>query len=211
MKYFDVTLTIHEGMPVWPGDDEVVLLRRSKIEEGAHANVSFFSMSAHTGTHVDAPYHFIANGTGVDQLSLDVLMGPVQLVEIENEIKVITAEVVRALHLTPGTIRILFKTRNSEYWNLPREEFQTGFVGIDLGGSAELVKLGIQLVGIDYLSIAPYKNSKPTHDALLESKMVVIEGLDLRGIHPGTYQLACLPLKLGGADGAPARVILSQE
>ncbi len=210
MKYFDVTLTIHEGMPVWPGDDEVVLLRRSKIEDGAHANVSFFSMSAHTGTHVDAPYHFIANGSGVDQLSLDVLMGSVEVVEIENEINVITAEVVRALHLTPGTNRILFKTRNSEYWNLPREEFQTGFVGIDLGGSAELVKLGIQLVGIDYLSIAPYKNSKPTHDALLESKMVVIEGLDLRGINPGPYQLACLPLKLAGADGAPARVILKQ-
>ena len=211
MKYFDVTLTIHEGMPVWPGDDEVVLLRRAKIEEGAHANVSFFSMSAHTGTHVDAPFHFIATGSGVDLLSLDVLMGPAQVIEIAKEINVITAEVVRSLHIAPGTTRILFKTRNSEYWNLPREEFQTGFVGIDLGGSAELVKLGIQLVGIDYLSIAPYKNSKPTHDALLESKMVVIEGLDLRGINAGSYQLACLPLKLAGADGAPARVILSQS
>lgn len=211
MKHFDVTLTIQVGMPVWPGDDEVVLLRRAKIEDGAHANVSFFSMSAHTGTHVDAPYHFIADGSGVDRLPLDVLMGPVQVVELSKSINTITADVVRSLPIEPATTRVLFKTRNSEYWNVAAEEFQTTFVGIDLGGAIELVKLGIRLVGIDYLSIAPYKNSKPTHDVLLEAKMVVIEGLDLRNIIPGVYQMACLPLKLAGADGAPARVILTQE
>lgn len=211
MKIFDISLTVHEGMPVWPGDDQVVLKRRTKIEEGAHANVSFLSLSVHTGTHVDAPYHFLANGTKVNEMPLDVLVGPVQVVEVADSVTVINAEVIASSKIKKGTERVLFKTKNSQYWNLEKEEFQTGFVGIDLSGSQELVNLGVKLVGIDYLSISPYKISKPTHDTLLGSSMVIIEGLDLRKVTPGLYELYCLPLKLQGSDGAPARVILTQE
>mgnify|MGYP000893341258 CR=1 FL=1 len=211
MKIFDATLSIHEGMPVWPGDDPVVLQRRTKIEEGAHANVSFMSLGAHTGTHVDAPFHFLKNGSKVDALPLDVLVGPVQVVEVPESVQVINKEVIDNLKVEKETRRLLFKTRNSQYWDLTDEVFQTGFIGIDESGALELAKMGIKLVGIDYLSIAPYKQSKPTHDALLESGMVIIEGLDLRKVGAGFYNIYCLPMKLHGADGAPARVILTQD
>jgi arylformamidase len=211
MKIYDVSLTIHEGMPVWPGDDPVVLKRRTKIEEGAHANVSFLSLSAHTGTHVDAPFHFLNNGSKVNEMPLDVLVGPVQVVEVPDPVSVINADVIATLKIKIETDRILFKTKNSQYWDLKKEEFQTQFVGVDLSGSQELVKRGIKLVGIDYLSVSPFKASKPTHDVLLGAGMVIIEGLDLRAVKPGFYNLYCLPMKLYGADGAPARVILTKE
>jgi arylformamidase len=141
---------------------------------------------------------------------MDVLVGPVQVVELPESVSVINAEVISTLNIKSGTERILFKTRNSHYWDLTNDEFQTQFVGIDLSASLELVKLGIKLVGIDYLSVSPYKVSKPTHDVLLGAKMVIIEGLDLREVSSGFYTLYCLPLKLQGADGAPARVILTR-
>lgn len=211
MKIFDVSLTIREGMPVWPGDDKVVLSRRAKIEEGAHANVSFLSLSAHTGTHVDAPYHFLASGSKVNEMPLEILVGPALVVEVPESVDVIDADVVRNCNIPQNTIRVLFKTRNSHFWETESDEFQTGFVGIDQSGSQELVKRGVKLVGIDYLSISPYKVSKPTHDVLLGASMVIIEGLDLRSVGSGTYNLVCLPLKLLGADGAPARAILTQD
>ncbi len=211
MKLFDITLTIHEGMPVWPGDEQVVLQRRTKIEEGAHANVSFLHLSVHSGTHVDAPFHFLADGSKVDEMPLDVLIGPAQVVEVPESVKVINAEVIAGLAIADEPKRLLFKTSNSHYWDLTSNEFQTGFVGIDLSASEELVKRGIKLVGIDYLSASPYKVSKPTHDVLLGSSMIIIEGLDLRAVKAGVYTMYCLPLKLHGADGAPARVVLTQD
>ncbi len=211
MIILDVTLPIHEGMPVWPGDDPVVLRRRTKIEEGAHANVSFMSMSAHTGTHVDAPYHFIADGSKIHEMPLEVLLGPVQVVEVPESAVVINAEWILSLGLKNGIERVIFKTRNSNYWALEKEEFQTQFIGIDQSGAEELARREVKLVGIDYLSVAPYKASKPTHDVMLGAKMVVIEGLDLRNVAPGIYILHCLPMKLFNADGAPARVVLTQD
>lgn len=211
MKIYDVSLTIREGMVVWPGEPPVVLNRRTKIEEGAHANVSFLSLGAHTGTHVDAPFHFLADGSKADEMSLDVLVGPAQLVEVPDSVKVINAEVIAGLTIADEPKRILFKTSNSKYWDLETNEFQPGFVGIDLSASEALVKRGMQLVGIDYISVSPYKNSKPTHDELLGAHMIIIEGLDLRSVKAGLYNMYCLPLKLHGADGAPARVILTQD
>ncbi|PKN99914.1 MAG: cyclase [Chloroflexi bacterium HGW-Chloroflexi-4] len=211
MKIFDVSLTIREGMAVWPGEPLVVLNRRTKIEEGAHANVSFMSLGAHTGTHVDAPFHFIAEGSKADEMPLDVLVGPAQVVEVPGAVKVITADVITSLKISDEPKRLLFKTSNSKYWDLETNEFQPGFVGIDLSASEALVNRGIRLVGIDYISVSPYKNSKPTHDELLGAHMIIIEGLDLRSVSAGLYTLYCLPLKLHGADGAPARVILTQE
>lgn len=211
MRVIDISVLITPGMPVWPGDDAVELQRRSKIEEGANANVSFFAASAHTGTHVDAPYHFLPEGNTIENLPLDALVGPVQVVQITSNIEVITAEVLEQLKIEPVVERILFKTKNSELWKNPLASFNTTFVGIDESGAKFLVEHKIKLVGIDYLSIAPYKKSRPTHEVLLGAGMVIIEGLNLAEVNAGKYTLCCLPLKLKGADGAPARAVLIEN
>lgn len=211
MKIYDVTQTMVEGMPVWPGEAAFVLRRDKKIEEGANANVSRLEMSVHTGTHVDAPFHFLSGGESVENLLLDVLIGGAQVVELTESVDEITREVLESVHFTEGVERVLFKTRNSNYWKMGNQEFQEGFVGIDEGAARLLVDKGVRLVGIDYLSVAPFKRSRPTHEVLLEAKMVIIEGLDLSGVTAGEYTLYCLPLKLKNTDGAPARVILVEE
>lgn len=211
MKFHDISVTVTSELPTWPGDPSVELGRVSKIEEGANANVSRITMGVHTGTHVDAPFHFLENGTTVDTLPLDVLIGSVQVVDVGEQVDVINADVLKKSSLIPGVSRILFKTRNSKIWARSEKEFQTEFVGIDADGAEFLVQQGIKLVGIDYLSIAPYKKSRPTHEILLNAKMIIIEGVDLSKIQAGVYQLVCLPLKLGGSDGAPARTILIEQ
>jgi arylformamidase len=182
-----------------------------KISEGANANVSRLSAGVHTGTQVDAPVHFIDEAAGVETLPLNVLIGAAQVVELAPEVDLINREVVQSCGLISGVERVLFKTRNSQYWSSHPTEFQTGFAAISEDGAEELVRLNVQLVGIDYLSIAPYKHSRPTHQTLLQAKMVVIEGLNLSEVVPGVYQLVCLPLKLGGSDGAPARTVLLEQ
>lgn len=211
MKIHDITLTLRAGMVVWPGDPEVELGRIKKIEEGANANVSSIAMGVHTGTHVDAPYHFLSDGDTVENMLLEVLIGKVKVVEIDDQVEVITRDVLERIHLEDGIERILFKTRNSKYLADSRVGFKEDFVGIDAGASELLVEKGIKLVGIDYLSIAPYKRSRPTHEVMLGAKMVIIEGVDLSGVEPGDYILYCLPLKLKDTEGAPARVILIEE
>jgi arylformamidase len=211
MRIHDISVTITPQLPTWPGDPAIELERVEKIEDGANANVSRMSLGAHTGTHVDAPFHFLEDGTTVETLPLDVLFGSVQVIELADQIDVITADVIQSASLLPGVTRVLFKTRNSKIWARGETEFQTDFVGITADGAEYLVQKGIQLVGIDYLSIAPYKNSRPTHQILLKAKVIIIEGVDLSQVRAGVYQLACLPLKLGGADGAPARTVLLEQ
>ena len=211
MKIHDITLTLRAGMVVWPGDPEVELGRIKKIEEGANANVSSIAMGVHTGTHVDAPYHFLSDGDTVENMLLEVLIGKVKVIEIDDQVDVITRDVLERIHLEDCIERVLFKTRNSKYLADYRVGFKEDFVGIDAGASELLVEKGIKLVGIDYLSIAPYKRSRPTHEVMLGAKMVIIEGVDLSGVEPGDYILYCLPLKLKNTEGAPARVILIEE
>ncbi|MCL4559734.1 MAG: cyclase family protein [Chloroflexi bacterium] len=211
MKIIDVSVTVTNDLVTWPGDPSVHIERASKIEDGANANVSHIDMGAHTGTHVDAPFHFLPQGSTVERLPLDVLIGPVEVVQIPDSETVITAEILKRLDLSRSGSRILFKTRNSTFWPGDGRPFQTDFVGIDASGAEYLVNQGTRLVGIDYLSISPYHKSRPTHVALLSAGIVIIEGLDLSQIQPGKYMLYCLPVKLGGTDGAPARAILIQE
>jgi arylformamidase len=209
MKIYDITLPIHPQMPVWPGDPPVQLERVSKIEDGANANVSRLALSAHTGTHVDAPYHFLGNcQVTVDLLPLDVLNGEAVVLHLPDEVGLVTREVLVKAGIAQGTRRLLLRTRNSHIWTQGLQEFQTAFVGIGVDGSRYLVERGIELVGVDYLSVAPYKQSRPTHEVLLQAGMVILEGLDLSQVPAGTYSLHCLPLKLAGSDGAPARAIL---
>lgn len=211
MKIHDVTLTIQAGMIVWPGDIPVELYRKEKIEEGGIANNSNISMGVHTGTHIDSPYHFINDGIKVDQIPLDTLVGPAQVVELPDSVEVIDAGIIKSISFTPGVRRVLFKTRNSKIWSSSPDYFHEDFVGISADGAKVLVDLGVRLAGIDYLSAAPFTESKPSHDILLGAGMVLIEGLDISKVTPGLYTLVCLPLKLKDTDGSPARVILIEE
>ncbi len=211
MKIHDVSLTISPDLVVWPGDPAISLERASKIEEGANANVSHIDMGVHTGTHVDAPCHFLMGAKGIDQVDINVLIGPAIVYQLDDAIDVVNAQVLQKLAIPEGTRRVLLKTRNSQYWRDNVMKFQPDFVGIDLDGANYLVEHGIQLIGIDYISVSPYKKSKPTHEVLLKKGIVIIEGLDLSEIKPGPYQLYCLPVKLKGSDGAPARTVLIEE
>jgi arylformamidase len=210
-KIYDISVTITEGIPVWPGDPKVVLERVSKIEDGANANVSQVSMSVHTGTHMDAPYHFIPDGYTIEAIPLETLIGPVLVVQVPDEVEVIDGGVIKHAGIELTIDRVLFKTRNSQFWPAANSEFRTDFVGINEDGARALVEIGIRLVGIDYLSIAPYHHSRPTHEVLLGNKVAVLEGCDLSQVEPGRYMLYALPTKFGGSDGAPVRAVLISE
>ena len=207
MKTYDISLPITPDMPVWPGDPAVSVQRVSKIEDGDGANVTHVSMSAHTGTHVDAPFHFLEGGKTLDDVPLNLMMGRAYVLHLPD-IDLITADVLTQADIPPRTRRVLFKTRNSDYWARGEKEFQTDFVALSADGAEYLVDRGVKLVGIDYLSIAPYEASKPTHEILLKADILILEGLNLSEVSQGRYTFYCLPLNLQGVDGAPARAIL---
>ncbi len=207
MRTYDITLTISPTLPTWPDDPGIKIERVEKIEDGSNANVSRMDMGVHTGTHVDAPYHFLQDGTTVDKLNLSLLTGRAYVLHLP-EVEVITAAVLEEAQIPPRTRRVLFKTSNSDLWVNEESDFQTDFVGLTEDGAEYLVKRGVKLVGVDYLSIAPFKKSRPTHERLLEAGVVIVEGLDLSEVSQGRYTLYCLPMKLANSDGAPARAIL---
>jgi len=211
MRIHDISLTISPNLPAWPGGPKIVLERVRKIEEGANANETRIDLGVHTGTHVDAPFHFVPDGKKIDDLPLELLIGPVTVIQIPDAVEHLDARVLEQAGIPPGTERVLYKTRNSHYWDHPEAGFQPAFAGITEDGAQYLVHQGLRLVGIDYLSIAPYKMSRPTHLVFLVAEVILIEGLDLRRVNPGEYTLCCLPLKLGETEGAPARVVLIEE
>ncbi|KAF0108284.1 MAG: putative metal-dependent hydrolase [Anaerolineaceae bacterium] len=211
MKIHDITLTISPAMPVWPGDPPVTLEQIESMDRGAHANVTRLDMSAHTGTHVDAPHHFLNDGRTVENLPLDVLTGPALVVQLPNSLDLITAAALEAASIPAGTERLLLRTRNSDLWARRATDFFPSFVGISADGAEWLVRRGLRLVGIDYLSVAPFQQSEPTHRILLAAGIVLLEGADLHTVPPGAYDLYCLPLKLLGSDGAPARAVLVEK
>jgi arylformamidase len=180
------------------------------MDEGAHANVSHLSAGVHVGTHVDAPHHFLNDGRTVEQLPLDVLTGPCYVTQLPDGVEAITAETLDGISLPADTMRILFGTSNSRLWSRGEMEFQEDFVAVTEDGAEWLVNRDVKLVGVDYLSVAPFDDSIPTHQVLLGAGVVVVEGLDLSAVPRGFYDLYCLPLKLLGSDGAPARAILIQ-
>lgn len=211
MKIHDISLTVTPSLPVWPGDPAIKLERVSKMEDGEHNNVSQIAAGVHIGTHVDAPYHFIADGKTIENLSLDALVGPAQVVDVPGESPLITAGDLKKAGVTESTRRVLLKTRNNRYWLQPGLPFQRDFAALSPDGAQYLVDCGVLLVGIDYFSIAPFGNSVPVHRILLGAEVVVLEGANLSQVAAGNYTLYCLPVKLGGSDGAPARAILIEE
>ena len=194
MQIIDVSVPVRPGMVTYPGDPPVRLERVSSIADGAAANLSRLDFGVHSGTHVDAPLHFVDRAAGAEALPLDVLVGPCVVVDGLD----VTA-------VPAGVERVLFKTANSRLWE--RDEFSADFVKLDGAAARALVEAGVRLVGIDYLSIG----DEEAHHALLEAGVVAVEGLDLREVEPGEYRLVCAPLKLVGSDGAPARVLLLQD
>lgn len=209
MRTYDVTLTIAPELPVWPGDPPIELERISKIEVGDSANVSRINMTVHVGTHVDAPYHFLGGDTmTVDLLPLNILIGRAYVLQLPGNVDLITAEILERCEIPARTRRLLFKTRNSDLWRQPATGFQTDYVALSPDGAQYLVDRGIKLVGIDYLSIAAFNEGAATHEILMRAGIVIIEGLNLSEVGQGRYSLYCLPLKISGSDGAPARVIL---
>lgn len=211
MKIYDVTVAISEGVPIWEGDPPAVVRGERALSTGDGANVSSLCFGAHTGTHVDAPNHFIDGTRRVDELDLTKLVGPCRVVEIAPD--VIAVELSHLPRLD-GVERLILKTRNSEFWSTPEEGFRKDFTYITLATARLLADAGIKLIGIDYLSIeAPGSEGHPVHVTLLEKEIVILEGLDLREVPAGNYELACLPLKYvgGTGDGAPARTVLIQR
>jgi arylformamidase len=202
--WIDVTVPVRSGMVHWPGNPSVEIERTEDLARGDPATVSRLSLGVHTGTHVDAPVHFIADGAGIDAVPLADLIGPVRVLGVQDSKSIGVAE-LRGFEPRAGE-RLLFRTRNSQRWSEP--DFAADFVYLSLEGARFLVERKVRTVGIDYLSIAGMDEGVPTHRALLGAGVCIIEGLDLSKVEPGSYEMLCLPLRLAGADGAPARVVL---
>lgn len=205
-KWIDVSVPLRHGMVHWPGDPAVHIRRVKSIGPDSSCNLTHLDMGAHTGTHMDAPLHFLADGEGMEALPLEAVIGPCRVIAIRHP-EIIPVEELKKCRLRRGE-RVLFKTANSEKsWNRP--DFDTSFVHIPAATAQYLVDCGVRTVGVDYLSVGGYKkDGKQTHQILLGARIWLIEGLNLGGIKPGRYDLICLPLKIVGSDGAPARVVL---
>jgi arylformamidase len=210
MQIYDVSVALSHTTPTYPGDPKIEITDWSTLAGGDAANVSLLHMGAHSGTHVDAPVHFIPGGETVESLALSVLIGEAEVIEVSPDFLVIDEDFV-SNKCTGSSERVLFKTRNSDFWNSPEDGFRVDYTYIEAAAARRLVALGAKLVGIDYLSIEPYQsNTFATHHIFLSNGVVVLEGLDLRSVSAGHYELICLPLKIAGGsgDGAPARTIL---
>jgi arylformamidase len=190
----------------WPGDPPVEIKRVKNLEQGDNANLSMISMGAHSGTHMDAPLHFLREGIGIDRMPLDTTVGRARVIEIQDT-DLIKPEEISEHRIRYGE-RILFKTRNSSHvWQT--DKFVEDFVFISNEAAHLLAKLGVRAVGVDYLSVGGFQQGGSyVHKILLGGGVWIIEGLDLSHVSPGEYDLICLPLKLNGGDGAPARAVL---
>ncbi|NOY84792.1 MAG: cyclase family protein [Nitrospirae bacterium] len=210
MKLYDITLPISEDLPVWPDDPSIKLSLAFDLSKGDAANVTEIQMSVHTGTHIDAPRHFIPEGLAVDQLPLDGLIGLCRVVDLLHLKISIDRVDLEPLDLG-GLTRILFKTQNSLKEGYRKQPFQSDYIALSTQAAEYLKNAGVQLIGIDAFSIEAYENiGHATHHLLLENNIIIIEGLDLKDVPAGDYELIALPIKLKDADGAPTRVVLRE-
>jgi arylformamidase len=207
LHIYDISIGLKTGMTIWPSHLPVEIERFRDIGRGDRSNVSRVQMTSHTGTHLDAPLHFLAHGGSVDNLDLNVLIGPALVVEA-LEAEVIDAALLDALELPAGVKRLIFHTRNSAYWARGEPQFQQGYVALNTSGAQWIVEHEVRLVGVDYLSVAVFDDLVEPHRILLSAGVIPVEGLNLTGVPAGEYQLACLPLKIAGGDGAPCRAVL---
>lgn len=210
-RIWDISMPIRSGMLAWPGDPQVSLEPVTRIAAGDEANVSELRLSTHSGTHVDPPSHFLDGTAAAGDLPLSTLIGEAVVVEIPRRTGAIEPADLERAGLE-GDTRVLFKTANSTLRRLAGGSFPDDFVGLSAAAASWLVDRGVRLVGIDFLTIEPEPApGHPVHLALLEAGVVIVEGLDLSSVPAGRYQLACLPLRIEGGDGAPARAVLIRD
>lgn len=207
MPWLDVTVPIRPAMPLYPGDPPVLLRRVADLARGDLCTLSAVDFGLHTGTHVDAPAHFIPGGPGIESIRPEVLVGPAWVVEATQiGTALIDAAALAALDIPAGVRRVLFRTRSSALW--ANDAFSPDYVALAPDAARALVARGVALVGVDAPSVAALDDPAPVHRILLAAGVVVLEGLDLRSVPPGPCELIALPLLVPGADGAPARVLL---
>lgn len=206
-RFLDISVPLAAGMPAYPGNPEFELQPVKRIAEGATSNVSRLVLGTHTGTHVDAPRHFFDDGAGADGLPLDLLIGRARVVQLARR-GGITADDLAPVGLRED-LRVLFKTPNSALWS--GAPFREDYTYLSEGAARVLVEQGVKVVGVDYLSVEQFKKpGAPAHRALLSQGVVIVEGLNLSEAEPGMYEMYCLPLRVAGGDGAPARVVLKR-
>jgi arylformamidase len=205
-RIYDISVPIRSGGVIYPGNPETDITLQQAVAKGAGANVSMIRFGSHTGTHADAARHFFDDGQSVDQIPLDRLIGPALLLSFSDSLRSVGAADLQG-HDLKGHTRILLRTRNSAL--LSKKEFSADYTFLAPDGAEYLVDKGVELVGIDYLSIEQFHSGHHrTHRTLLAKSVVILEGLDLSAPAPGEYQLICLPLRIEGCDGAPARAVL---
>lgn len=203
---YDISVSISANTPVYPGDPVIDIEPASRISNGDSANISILKFGSHTGTHIDPQFHFVNDGRTVDQIPLDTLVGECFVCPVVGP-SVIEVHHLESAEIPEGMERILFKTRNSDFWN--DSDFHTDYTYLAPDAALWLIDRGIKLIGIDYLSIEQFHSGHhATHLGLLKSNIVIVEGVDLREISGGVYTLVCLPIKIKDGDGAPARAIL---
>ncbi|MCX8035486.1 MAG: cyclase family protein [Candidatus Sumerlaeia bacterium] len=209
MRILDISVPLRDGMVVWPGDVPFRRHQTVSMACGNDYNLSAITTSVHAGTHMDAPRHFIAGGATVEQLDLSPFVGPCRVVEIANPLAIDLGDIER-LDLK-GVERLLFKTQNSALYERP--EFVENYVGLAPDAARHLAKIEtLKLVGVDYYSIAPFGSAAvPVHEAILGRGIVALEGINLREVEPGDYELIALPLRIEGSDGSPVRAVLIQR
>jgi len=209
MDWIDISVPLRNQMPVFTGDAPFHIEREQTIAGGDVCNLSTMQLGAHSGTHVDAPIHFIEGGGGAEATPLEALMGPAWVVDAGTAGATITADDLDRFAIPPDETRLLFRTPAVAFWDEP--SFDNRFIAPDASAAEWLVARSVRMVGMDYLSVAPFDAPKPTHQILLGAGVVVVEGLDLRAVEPGPYELLCLPLRIVGSDGAPARALLRKR
>ena len=204
MKYYDISLNLSPETVRWVTSPPLELQERRRMSRGDQNNSSALNMSAHAGTHLDAPFHFVPDGNTIDSLPLELFMGPALVHAVEADSHIIGKH-ISAIDFK-GVTRVLFKTRNSQL--LQQSAFEPDFVAFSVEAAEALVAQGVRLVGLDYLSVAHPDEQVPVHRAFLDHGMALLEGVDLSDIRPGLYELICFPLRLHGLDGAPCRAVL---
>jgi arylformamidase len=206
MKIYDISLSLSANTVRWVTAQPFELIERKRMSRGDSNNSSSLHTSAHAGTHVDAPFHFVPNGRTIESMPLELFIGPARVCALEATSKIAASDIA-GLNLA-GERRVLFKTRNSSLLHQPA--YDPSFVAFSVDGAQALVDLGVQLVGLDYLSVARADEQVPVHRAFLDHGVVLLEGVDLSEVPPGRYELICPPVKLAGSDGAPCRAVLKE-
>lgn len=207
-RIFDISVPVVDGGVVYPGNPDIRIEPHSELSRGASSNVSRVSFGSHTGTHVDAPRHFFEAGGTVERLPLDALIGPAHVIAFGEAVMKVTAQDLQQ-HTLDRVQRLLIRTRNSAF--VTDREFHPDYTYLAPDGAEYLASLGVRLVGVDYYSVEQFHSGHHrTHRTLLERGIVIVEGLDFSKIAPGDYEFCCLPLRLEGLDGAPARAVLMQ-